>query len=72
MTIIYRYNLKITIQNMEEILYADFELNSDNMFVITPEGNKFTFNSPEYNEKHDAIQILDPASHKQYTVVFNE
>jgi len=55
------------------ILYADFELNDNNpdMFVVTPEGNYFNFPAKEYNENHDNTQIVDPKSHKIYTVVFN-
>lgn len=55
-----------------ETLYADFELNGDNMFVVTPEGNYFTFESPEFNEDHEDKTIIDPTSHKTYNVVFNE
>lgn len=53
-------------------LYADIELNSDNWFVLTPEGNYFTFDGDKYDELHDDIMIVDPASHKNYTVSFNE
>lgn len=54
------------------ILYADQELDNDDFFVITPEGNKFNFPYPEYNERHDSTFIVDPSSHKTYTVVFDE
>lgn len=53
-------------------LYADYELTSDNMFVVTPEGNYFTFEAPEYTEEHEDKLIIDPTSHKTYNVVFNE
>lgn len=55
-------------------LYADFvvEDKSNDMFVITPEGNRFRFNAPEYTEKHEDITIVDPWSHKTYNVIFNE
>ena len=55
-----------------ETLYADFELEGKDMFVVTPEGNKFTFKSDTYDETHDPELIIDPSSHKQYTVVFDE
>ena len=57
-----------------ETLYADFVLdeNCNDMFVVTPEGNRFRFNAPEYTEEHDTITIVDPWSHKTYNVVFNE
>lgn len=55
-------------------LYADFELNSktNDMFVITPEGNYFNFPGNEFDESHDVAAIIDPKSHKMYNVVFNE
>jgi hypothetical protein len=58
----------------QEILYADFIVGDKNndMFVITPEGTRFKFDAPEYNENHADIAIIDPWSHKRYTVVFNE
>lgn len=52
-------------------LYADQELNSDNWFVITPEGNYFTFGADRYDENSDDTIIIDPKSHKTYNVVFN-
>ena len=57
---------------MQEHLYADFEIDSDDMFVVTPEGNKFTFSSESYNEDHEPESIIDPTSHKENIVVFNE
>ena len=57
---------------MQEHLYADFEIDSDDMFVVTPEGNKFTFSAESYNEDHEPESIIDPTSHKEYIVVFNE
>lgn len=58
---------------MNEILYADFSLDSDkDMFVITPEGNYFDFPGDMYDETHDDITIIDPKSHKNYIVKFNE
>jgi hypothetical protein len=53
-------------------IYADFELDSDDMFVVTPEGNKYSFPAPEYNENHDPEIIVDTTSHIQYNVIFNE
>jgi len=55
-----------------KILYADFELKSNDMFVITPDGNYFNFPSPEFNDKHDDVDIVDPRSHKIYKVVFTD
>lgn len=55
-----------------EKIYADYELVGNDMFAITPEGNKFTFKGDEYNENHEPEMIIDPTSHKQYTVIFNE
>jgi hypothetical protein len=55
-----------------EILYADYLLDSNDMFVITPEGNRFKFDAPDYTEEHEDIIIVDPWSHKRYNVVFNE
>ena len=57
---------------MDETIYADFELDSNEMFVVTPEGNKFTFVGSEYNESHAPEYIIDPTSHKEYRVVFDE
>ena len=56
--------------NKENTIYADFELNSDDMFVVTPEGNYFNFSG--YTEDHVPETIIDPKSHIVYTVVFNE
>lgn len=55
-------------------LYADYELDSptNDMFVVTPEGNYFNFSGSEYDESHEETIIIDPKSHKRYTVVFNE
>mgnify|MGYP006342447517 FL=1 len=53
-------------------LYADVEINSKDFFVVTPEGNYFNFPSTEFDETHDDAIIVDPKSHKIYTVVFNE
>ena len=55
-------------------LYADFvtDSNSKDMFVVTPEGNRFKFDYPTYTEEHDEVTIVDPWSHKTYIVVFNE
>ena len=56
------------------ILYADFELDSktNDMFVVTPENNYFNFSGDDYNESHPDTVIIDPKSHKRYTVRFNE
>jgi hypothetical protein len=58
--------------NAIEHLYADYELEGNDMFVVTPEGNKFSFSGNSYNENHEPELIIDPDSHKQYIVVFNE
>ena len=59
---------------MDNILYADFEIESENndMFVVTPEGNYFNFPSDTYNENHEDVTIIDPKSHKIYVVKFND
>lgn len=55
-------------------LYADFEIDSitNDMFVVTPEGNYFNFPGDEYDESHEDIDIIDTKSHILYTVVFGE
>lgn len=53
-------------------IYADFEIDSNDMFVVTPEGNKYSFPAPEYTEKHDPEIIVDTTSHLQYNVIFDE
>ena len=55
-------------------LYADFvtDSNSKDMFVVTPEGNRFKFDYPTYTEEHEEVTIIEPWSHKTYIVVFNE
>ena len=55
-------------------LYADFvtDSNSKDMFVVTPEGNRFKFDYPTYTEEHEEVTIVEPWSHKTYIVVFNE
>jgi hypothetical protein len=53
-------------------LYADIELEGKDFFVVTPEGNYFNFPCVDFNEKHEDVTIVDPKSHKRYTVVFNE
>ena len=58
-------------KNIENI-YADYEYDSDDMFVVTPEGNRYTFPAPEYSEKHDPEIIVDTTSHMQYNVIFDE
>lgn len=72
----YLYNFKInynSLMNNELELYADFvtDKKSNDMFVITPEGNRFKFDAPEYNESHEPVNIVDPWSHKMYTVYFD-
>ena len=55
-----------------ENIYADYEYNSDDMFVVTTEGNRYTFPAPEYTDKHDPEIIVDTTSHMQYNVIFDE
>ncbi len=55
-----------------EKLYADIELDGEDFFVITPEGNYYHFPKSEFDENHPDVVIVDSQSHKKYTVVFNE
>lgn len=55
-----------------ENIYADYEYDSDDMFVVTPEGNRYTFPAPEYTDKHYPEIIVDTTSHIQYNVIFDE
>ena len=55
-----------------ENIYAEYEYDSDDMFVVTPEGNRYTFPAPEYTDKHDPEIIVDTTSHIQYNVIFDE
>lgn len=55
-----------------ENIYADYEYDSDDMFVVTPEGNRYSFPAPEYTDKHDPEIIVDTTSHMQYNVIFDE
>lgn len=59
---------------MDNVLYADFEIESEtnDMFVVTPEGNYFNFPGDAYNESHGDITVVDPKSHTIYTVKFND
>lgn len=59
---------------MKETLYADFEIDSktNDMFVVTPEGNYFNFPGNEFDETHENIDIIDTKSHNIYTVIFGE
>lgn len=57
---------------MEKILYADVEMDSNDFFVITPEGNYYNFPSDNFNENSDDIIIVDTKSHLPYTVKFHE
>lgn len=53
-----------------EKLYADYELDSNDMFVVTPEGNYFNFPGKEYDDSHEDIVIVDTKSHIRYIVSF--
>lgn len=55
-----------------DTIYADLEIASENMFAVTPEGTYFTFEYPEYTPEHSDVIVVDPKSHKDYTVVFDE
>ena len=55
-----------------ENIYADYEYDSDDMCVVAPEGNRYTFPAPEYSDKHDPEIIVDTTSHIQYNVIFDE
>ena len=67
----YTSNLVNSKSSTEKNTYADFELEGNDMFVVTPEGNYFNFSGSEYDESHEPETIIDPKSHKVYTVVFN-
>lgn len=58
----------------DNVLYADFELESTNndMFVVTPENNYFNFPGDIYDEQHEDVSIIDPKSHIQYIVKFKD
>ena len=56
----------------DRVLYAYFEVDSNDLFVVTPEGNYFSFPCEKYSENSPSEQIIDPKSHKMYTVIFNE
>lgn len=56
----------------DNILYADQELDSNDFFVITPEGNYFNFPEDKFNEDSDDFTIIDTRSHKPYIVKFHE
>lgn len=57
---------------LNDVLYADLELDSDDFFVITPEGNYFNFPSDKFNERSNDFVIVDTKSHIPYTVKFHE
>lgn len=54
------------------ILYADVEIDSNDFFVITPEGNYFNFPADKFDENSNDFTIIDTKSHKMYTVKFHE
>ena len=55
-----------------DVLYADVEMDSNDFFVITPEGNYFNFPADRFNENSNDFMIVDTKSHKPYTVKFHE
>lgn len=55
-----------------EKIYADYELDSSDMFVYTPEGNKISFMKEDgFDENHTPVTITDPNSNKNYLVIFD-
>ena len=56
----------------QNILYADVEIDSNDFFVITPEGNYFNFPADKFDENSNDFTIIDTKSHKMYTVKFRE
>lgn len=56
----------------QNILYADVEMDSNDFFVITPEGNYFNFPADKFDESSNDFTIIDTKSHKMYTVKFHE
>lgn len=54
------------------ILYADVEIDSNDYFVITPEGNYYNFPSDQFNDETNDLTIVDTKSHKLYVVKFHE
>ena len=56
----------------QNILYADVALDSNDFFVITPEGNYFNFPADKFDENSNDFTIIDTKSHKMYTVKFHE
>ena len=56
----------------QNILYADVEIDSNDFFVITPEGNYFNFPADKFDENSNDLTIIDTKSHKMYTVKFHE
>ena len=45
-----------------DVLYADVEMNSNDFFIITPEGNYFNFPSDKFNENSNDFTIVDTKS----------
>ena len=58
--------------DQNDVLYADVEIDSNDFFVITPEGNYFNFPSDKFNENINDFTIVDTKSHKPYIVKFHE
>lgn len=56
----------------DNILYADQEIDSNDYFVITPEGNYFNFPADKFSDSSDDFTIIDTRSHKPYVVKFHE
>ena len=56
----------------DNILYADVEQNSDDFFVVTPEGNYYNFPCDKFSENSDDITIVDTKSHIPYVVKFHD
>lgn len=58
---------------MMEVIYADYKLDSDDMFVVTPEGREYIFLASDgYNEEHIPVTVFDETVNKNYLVRFDE
>ena len=58
--------------DQNDVLYADVEIDSNDFFVITPEGNYFNFPEDRFNDNSNDFTIIDTKSHKPYTVKFHD
>ena len=52
-------------------IYADYKLDSNDMFVITPEGTEFLFLAEDgFDDTHIPVTVVDNNSRKTYLVIF--